>query len=338
MVDTGAITAISKTLANTMQFQNSVEIMGGDSTGAEKEIQLVEIESLKIGNKEIKNCGAGIFDFSLLERGMGIKIDGILGSNVLRYFNTKIDYKNKIILLSQNTQPLGFGRYRIPFEQDMKYGFAPVVQIKIEDRYTIEGMIDTGYDGCVAAIPATLIKKLHYPTKKIKGVSGGGLNDVDTEGELLKLRGLEVGNTVRVSNIPVQSTKLDKVLLGKRFLDKFVVIIDYLSNELILEPIEENFNFKDNIFDTGIRVLSDEHNKLKIVGIQQDSQAEKSGIQLGDEVLKVNGKNIESYSMPELVEQIAWNDEIKHVEIVVKRDGKEKIFNIDKALVFEEDR
>lgn len=335
MVDTGAITAISKTLADTMQFQNSVEILGSDSTGAEKEIKLVEIESLKIGNNEIKNCGAGIFDFSLLERGMGIKIDGILGSNVLRFFNTKIDYKNKIILLSQNTQPLGFGGYRMPFEQDMKYGFAPVVQVKIDDRYTIEGLIDTGYDGCIAAIPATLIKKLNYPTKKIKGVSGGGLNDMDTEGELLKLKRLEVGNIVRVSSIPVESTKIDKVLLGKRFLEKFIVIIDYLSNELTLEPVEDNLKFKDNIFDTGIRVLSDKQNKLKIVGIQQDSQAEKAGIQLNDEVLKVNGKDIESYSMPELFEQIAWNDEIKHVELVIRRDGKEKKLKLDKALVFE---
>lgn len=338
VADTGAITAISKTLADTMQFQNSVEILGRDSTGAEKEIQLVEIESLKIGNNEIKNCGAGIFDFSLLERAMGIKVDGILGSNVLRFFNTKIDYKNKIILLSQNTQPLGFGRYRMPFEQDMKYGFAPVVQIKIEDRYTIDGLIDTGYDGCVAAIPATLIKKLNYPTKKIKGVGGGGLIDVDTGGELLKLRILEVGNMVRVSNIPVQSTKIEKVLLGKKFLEKFIVTINYLTNELALEPLEENLKFDDNIFDIGIHVLDDEQNKAKIIGMLQDSPAEKAGIRLGDEILKVNKKHIRDYSKPELIENIVLNDEVNHIELNINRDGMEMIFNLDKAFVFEESR
>ncbi|OGW46017.1 MAG: hypothetical protein A2078_11650, partial [Nitrospirae bacterium GWC2_57_9] len=296
MVDTGALTVINKTIADTMAFTQDVALTGKDSSGHTKETRLVEIESLKIGNKEVKKCAASIFDLGLIERAMGIRVDGIIGSNVLRFFNVTIDYKHKNISLSQNKQSPEEGRHRIRFKQDMTVGFAPVVEAKIEDKYTVPAIIDTGYDGYFAAIPSPLLKKLQRPGRLVKGAGMGGAFGIASGGELQRLKSFALGTDLRVANVPVEATKMDKALLGKQFLDKFVVTINYLTNELTLSPYEENPRFRSNIFSIGLRVMYDEENRAKGIGIEQDSPAEKQGLKLGDEVVQVNGKPVRSYT------------------------------------------
>ena len=337
MVDTGALTVINKTIADTMAFTQDVALTGKDSSGHTKETRLVEIESLKIGNKEVKKCAASIFDLGLIERAMGIRVDGIIGSNVLRFFNVTIDYKHKNISLSQNKQSPEEGRHRIRFKQDMTVGFAPVVEAKIEDKYTVPAIIDTGYDGYFAAIPSPLLKKLQRPGRGrlVKGAGMGGAFGIASEGELQRLKSFAVGTDLRVANVPVEATKMDKALLGKQFLDKFVVTINYLTNELTLSPYEENPRFRSNIFSIGLRVMYDEENRAKVIGIEQDSPAEKQGLKLGDEVVQVNGKPVRSYTVPELRELLVLDEEIRQVKLVVRREDNERTILLDKAYVFE---
>jgi predicted aspartyl protease len=337
-VDTGALTVINKTLADTMHFTSDVHITGKDTSGHNKETRLVEVESLRIGDMEVKGCAAAIFDFALIERAMGLQVDGIIGSNVLRFFTVTIDYKRKIITLSQNKQSRTGGKYRVPFKQDMTVGFAPIVEATIDDKYTVQVIIDTGYDGYFAAVPKSLLAKLKRPTRAVKGISTGGAFGVATEGELARLKSFELGKALRIPNVPVESTKMDKALLGKQFLDKFIVTINYLSNELTLDPIEENVRFKDNIFSTGLRVMYDEQNRAKVIGIEQGSPADKHGIRLEDEVVQINGKPVNSYSVPELIEKLVLNDEIKRLELVIKREGTEQSIVLEKTYVFEQPR
>jgi len=219
ILDTGALTVINKTLADTMAFKKDVAVTGKDSSGQTKETRLVEIESLKIGNKEVKMCAASIFDFGFIERAMRMQVDGIIGSNVLRFFNVTIDYKHKNISLSLNKQSPKEGKYRIRFKQDMTVGFAPVVEAKIEDKYTVPAIIDTGYDGYFAAIPSAVLKKLQRPGRIIKGAGKGGAFGIASGGELLRLKSFALAGNLRVPNAPVESTSMEKALLGKQFLE-----------------------------------------------------------------------------------------------------------------------
>ena len=54
-------------------------------------------------------------------------IDGILGSNFLRYFKATIDYKNKKLHLSNDMEPTATkdGGYKIKFTANMQMGYAP---------------------------------------------------------------------------------------------------------------------------------------------------------------------------------------------------------------------
>lgn len=334
MVDTGALTVIDKALADTLAFGNEVNVTVNDSAGYKKETRMVTLDALQIGNRRIEKCAAGILDMTAMERMMGIHLDGVVGSNVLHLFNVTLDYANKNMTLSQDKQSMPCRTCKIPFTQDMKQGFAPIVDIKIENKYALSAVIDTGYDGYFAAIPAPVLKKLQTPRKAIRGTSGGGVFGLATQGELVRLKSFAIGDLPKMTDIPVESTRMEKVLLGRQFLEKFVVNINYLANELVLEPVEEHLKFKDNVYSFGLSVLPDEQQKERVVGIIQDSPADKGGIQLEDEIVTVNGKPAASYSFLDKRE-IASNDAIKRVELGLRRDGARQVVVLEKAYLFE---
>lgn len=72
-----------------------------------------------------------------------------------------------------------------------------------------------------------------------------------------------------------------------------------------------------------------------MISIEQGSPAEKEGVQLGEEVVQVNGEPVRSYTIPELRELFVTNEDARRVELVIRRDEREQAVVLDKAYVFD---
>ena len=163
MLDTGALTVVSKETATELNLPSGVEVVARDTAGGVKPMQLVNLDLLRIGGMAVAECPAGIIDFS--ELGGNLKapemaIDGLLGSNFLRYFKVTIDYKNKNLHLSNDIEPTATkdGDYKFKFTTNMQTGYAPKIECIIDNTIKAYGIIDTGAP-FVATLPLSLVEK-----------------------------------------------------------------------------------------------------------------------------------------------------------------------------------
>jgi predicted aspartyl protease len=324
MLDTGALTLVSKKTAEELNLPSGVEIVAKDSVGATKPMQLTNLDLLRLGKMTVAECPTGILDFTEfggnLKDPEGMDIDGVIGSNFLRYFKVTIDYKNQKMYLSNDTRkiPAKDGTYRIEFTTDMKNGYAPRIQCTIDNNIKVKAIIDTGAP-YIATLPFSLVEKTDaYKKGQVvhsKGNIWGAAFKASENNQLLRLKYFQIG-TLKLNYIPVISLPSNDILVGKKFLSKFMVTLNYPAKEMILVP-HDTLDFPTNIFSFGTIVRKTKDRRTLVAGFWEGSAADKLGIDIGDELVMINGKKIGELS-PTEVDNIYYNNEIREIDVVYK--------------------
>lgn len=321
--DTGALTVISEQLVNEFGLENGIPVNAHGTGGKTKKVNLVQLDRVVVGNAEVKNIAAVVVDLS---EHFGENIDGILGSNFLRFFQVIIDYqKNEIHLLAGTEQEASpDGAIIIDFESDIKQGFAPKVQFSIGETLDGVGYVDTGHPGI--ALPLSTIEKIapfqRHAVLEANGSMGGGLFGEEESSYLLRVDTLKMGN-LKVSNVPMISHSLagDYVLFGNKFLSQFLVTINYPTGKLILQPIGKSLD--TNIYSYGFSITK-KNKKVIVSGVWDNSSAARSDLQPGDEIMKIDSKDARNESLIQLM-AILLNDNSKTIEIeFVNDEGRQR--------------
>jgi len=330
MFDTGAITLVTPQVANELELQDAIEIELQGTGGKSAKVNLVQLKNVTVGKSTVQNVAAVIVDF---EKKHGVKIDGILGSNFLKFFQVTINYQKHEITLLHSTEPLSTKNdndIQIPFETNMRSGFAPQVECIINGDITSTGIIDTGYPG-VAGIPLSLMKKMSSFKNgnfvKASGSMVGGIVGMAKESYAMRLDSLKI-SSLQINNIPSisHSSKNDQILLGNKFLSKFLVTIDYLLGKIILSPYKATFD--TNIFTYGLN-LSKKNNKTIVTGVWDNSSAFKAGICINDEIVQINSINAELLSAFDLM-AIFLNENINSIKIVYIHENSKHTIDLKK--------
>ena len=106
VLDTGAPSVISKELAKKLDLSNITEQKVGDSQGEDYNLGLTTIEKLSISDINFLNTGAVIADLNQSQEVGCLKIDGFIGSNLMRKAIWKFDYQNQIITITNSIESL----------------------------------------------------------------------------------------------------------------------------------------------------------------------------------------------------------------------------------------
>lgn len=332
ILDTGALTFVSLQVAKELKLRNVMKIQAHGSAGKTEAINLVQLKSVVVGNAQVADITAAVFDFS---EKIGANIDGILGSNFLKFFQVTIDYQKNEILFVQDAHPTFAknGAIQIAFETNMENSFAPIIECMINDDIKSAAIIDTGtYE--LAGLPLSLMKRMdHFLDGNVLTAEGGmrnGLFGTADESYLLRLNSLKIGS-LTLSNIPTMSHSLknEHILLGNKFLSKFVVTIDYPASIIVLHPYT-NF-FETNIFSFGLNLVK-RNNKTIVSGVWDKSPASKLGIEPGDEIVKIDSKNTELLSLFELM-TLLMDDSINSIDIEFIHKNRNHKGNLQKEML-----
>lgn len=73
------------------------------SAGGRSEVEIGRIEDLVVGSVRVRDVDAGIMTLSVISQTVGVRVDGVLGYNVLNTFRLTIDYPSGYILLDQSS-------------------------------------------------------------------------------------------------------------------------------------------------------------------------------------------------------------------------------------------
>jgi hypothetical protein len=264
---------------------------------------------------EVRDCGAGVSDFA--DKSWPPELAGYLGSNVLRHFRVSIDYRENTVTLADSVmdEPIPPGAIEIPFTFDSEVLFSPVVQCRIDDRLDGEAVIDTGFFGVVALHVDTVAQTDAFADDAViaaRGqVSTGVFGVIDEPNYAFRLREFRLGDQ-RFRHLLGRSHQSIsyEMLVGNDFLQAYDVILDYPAKKMILIPNGEPMG--NNPITHGVVLVQDE-GKTIVAGVWEDSAAARAGLDIGDEIVRINGRDTTKLSTGKVWSLLAdsGDDEVK---------------------------
>jgi predicted aspartyl protease len=328
LVDTGAsIVIINKNVAEELHIVKWLpRVLVCDAANKVQCDQAVHLQSLKVGDIEVQNCLAGVLDLNVFGDSHGVRIDGILGNNFLKFLSVKIDYAQKVLTLSSrkanDIQPTG---YTVKLYWD--YSGAIFTKIKIgPSKSPISAIIDTGAgNGVYLNIPFKYMKKLQpeLNCQFIKTI-GYGVSGVSGQSQafLSRLSTVELGG-FKAYNLPVEFSEYPKIGISNLFLSQFTVTFDFSKLEMSLVP-NENKPFKTNYETLGMVLRKEANGTVRIIGIWEGSPAEQNGLKVGDEIMnfKINGNDV---SFDEMLSLLREDQNITFRFQVINSSGKREV-------------
>jgi predicted aspartyl protease len=100
-VDTGAsVTVVSPRVAKKASLTPSRKAAAkAIGAGGQLDTRLAKLESLVLGTVEVKHLRVAVMSLSAVGRAIHLRLDGILGYNLLKNYRVTIDYPNGVVLL-----------------------------------------------------------------------------------------------------------------------------------------------------------------------------------------------------------------------------------------------
>lgn len=336
LLDTGAgVTIIDPQVASAFNFAKQSDFNMDDGYTSKK-ADLVIIKKIRMGEVTVENCGAVIESLDKLESS-GLKVDGILGSNFLRFFKIKFDYEqHRLIFFGSSddiaTETASF--LEIPLIQgDTGLIFAPFKIPGSANPFKAE--IDTGSGGCLSA-PSKFLDAfrpaLNSKLIQSQGVTTGGMFGQSAE-ILGRLAEFTIGD-LEMKNLLIyfDNRKNDFLILGNEFWSHFTMIIDYPHSEMYLLPLKNKI-LNTNANTYGFRMEEGINCQIQVTGIWKGSAADRAGLRVGDVILWMTANDESGASYKECKRLMDKSDTI---QLFVQRGSGEKGIIIKKSLLLPE--
>ncbi len=332
VLDTGSFTAVSKRLANRLGLEMKGTCKARGATGAGGKVCLTVLKSLALGGFEVKDISAVVFDPHFRQRA-GMRVDGFIGSNFLRFFKIRIDYGKKLLTVSDDTAPIAAvpGGTLVKIAQDWRNAFVPQVAVRCGDARFIAS-VDTGlYDPM--SIPGALLNRTDMDGEidGIGAMGSGNFGNMDKV-RLVRLSDLSIGPLGIKKIIATSQSGQKYALIGYGLLSNFTVTIDYPAEQMLLVPAEGGRRM-GNLFSTGIAISRNYAGKTFVTGVWKRSPAANMGLVPGDRITAVDGRPAGSYTLARL-QKLLFDDAIPGIELSIREPFGEKHFTIEKKYLF----
>lgn len=293
LLDTGAPLSISKELQSKLQFKKISQRSLTDSDGNKVNVDYVKIDTLMLANVHFLNQSAFVGDFKANPLLACLNIDGIVGSNLMRYCNWTIDPKEKHIRLFKDTlESIDTTQTLWPFKTDHQYDIIVDVEIgratahKVKVDYGSNGYLSLPKKGFNVLKEYNIIDSLYLNVgRKQSGLAGKAV-DYSIENAIsdsIKIKDLKIPQSIIRGSM--------KGLLGTQILNQYVTTIRWDKKMLLLKPTNEpNDIIKKRGFTLGVNSSGD----VIIQNLIKNSEAWEKGLRSNMKVLKLNEFDFEN--------------------------------------------
>ncbi len=336
LFDTGMPNALSDKLTNKLGLKSIRSASGSDVNGNTSQESYVIIDEIKVGGISFENIETLSVDLSSgFEIGC-LNLDGVIGNNLIRTAIWEIDYENKVIRLTDNIE-----KFKIPDSAEIlkfktntknKY-YSPSVDIKINNKKRKGVKFDTGSTGGIT-MPLNFFSNVLDPNKSVEYFGkasaalygkGENIKYVDS-----KIESIELGDLTFKDQIVTFSENFP--VIGNKLFKNYKLIIDYSTSKIYLIKQKEYNNSTLDNFGHQIAIIDQ---KAIVSLIYKNSEAEKMGLQLGDEILKANDLNYRELLATDACGFLFDNPhkKMESLDVLVLRDGKEIPLKLKKKVL-----
>ncbi|RDC56904.1 PDZ domain-containing protein [Pedobacter chinensis] len=268
----------------------------------------------RIGRAKIKHIPTAILkeDLFNLSGHLGVKIYGLIGYSFFNSFIVDIRYSENRIIFSDLDSHVKYRGSKVPITIE---NLKPYVDVEVEipdsGKISTRFLMDTGASH---ALSMEMLNGAAFPLpeKRIKANLGMSLSG-QIKGYVGRVKTFHLGKYAFsdvVAGFPdfeSISKKIDLSFrngnLGAEILRKFDVQFNYQEKFMYLKP--NNFAkvpFQHDMVGMVVYLDQDQYKRVIIGEIDEGSPAEKAGLCPNDQIIGVNFKSIDAYSLNDLTE------------------------------------
>jgi hypothetical protein len=332
ILDTGAgSTCLDMSFAKKIGIESAGKFEAQGAGGSDS-ASLLKVNSVQLEDLLLREQNGVGFNLVPLEMYEGREINGILGYDLISRFVVEIDYYNKNITFydPKNFQYSGQGEIL-----DLEFSNnTPHIKAKIDGNYEGLFVLDTGSRKSLT-LHAPFVKQHKFLEKypnAIEAFAGAGIGG-EAKALQTRIKSLQIGSFIINEPMTGLSTAQKGAFVSEKFqgsigggiLKRFRVILDYGNKKMILEK-NPSFNQKDEYDKTGMLILWKDK-KFVVQQIVKNSPAEKAKIKMGDELLSLNGKPANAFTLEQMREMFQDKDGTV-IKVEMKRGEGMKKFEL----------
>ncbi|MDR2011404.1 MAG: retroviral-like aspartic protease family protein [Bacteroidales bacterium] len=316
ILDTGAMLVISDRIYKELNLPILGRIIINSSSGEKKDMKYISLPEISIQEITFINTPGVVFhEESELFECLGI--DGIIGSNMLRNSVVQFDEQNKLIIITDNIKKLSLQKsksQKMKLSSNQSLPFIIVTLQKEENIVDYRALFDSGqsdfYNMSMNNFNEVIVSKI----AESEGSFSFGIHGLHKKQKhlLINIPNIIISGAT-FCDLTVTTTHANYSRIGAKLLKHGKTTLDYKKKRFYFEPFG-NTNTIELSEKTWAISSSLQDNKM-IVGIIWDKELE-SKINLGDEILSINGIDIQSMSFCELIIfEIASDDDKRILEL-----------------------
>jgi predicted aspartyl protease len=290
--------------------------------------EIVRVTDLEIQSIHSRDLNVMTDDLTAGSRALGVHIDGVLGNDYLRKFTVTLDYSAGSVTfdhtsVSHRSVPIILGRVGNRYFVHLNF-----------DGVLLSFLLDTGTN--FSALSQSGWARLNQNKTVLPLIDGVRSSGTSATSKLVCIQRASLGRN-SFQNLPVRvqppmsagifANPAVDGLLGSDFLMQFVVSLDLANSALYLNP-DRNFTADRDRFSTiGIQFAKDPTGFFTIMAVWTPTPASEANINLGDQILTVNGLNTIEMSQEDLSRQL-HGEPGRKIQVMIRSGGDQRAMNL----------
>ncbi len=294
-------------------------------------VELSTEHIVEVGDLRFQSVTLGIADVDHVEKRMGTPIDGVIGWEILSQYAVRIDYDTMLIEIYDNNK----------FEYDLGLSSCPIevrgtviftnVTVAFESGNTFTGnvIVDTGSGNTFSFnTPFTQENELLAEMETYYERETQSLSTETAHIYTTMLAELNIGEyeffTLPVNMAIAEAGALSwsgpMGILGNGVLKHFNVFIDVQQEMMSLEP-NRLYHDQFDINCSGLELVTDDAFQRVIIDhVYAGSPAEEAGLEVGDEIVQLNGANVSAFQLPQIKSVLSQDGQ--EIELLIDRNNE----------------
>jgi hypothetical protein len=315
---------------------DSLGIVGGEAVPREGATGMAEIVQsadhvVSVGDICFQGVTLGIAELGHIEKRIGMPIDGVIGWLILSQYAVRIDYDTMLIEIYDNNKfGYDFSDSGYTLEVQGTAIFTDVTTtFKSGNIFTGKVLVDTGagntfYFNTPFIEENDLLAEMDtYYERETQSISTESAHAYTTMLANLSIGDCEFSTlpvTMAIAEAGASSWPGPMGILGNGVLKHFNVFIDLQQKVMSLEPNRlDHDQFEVNC--SGLELVTDDTFQRVIIDhVYAGSPAHEAGLEVGDEIIQINGANVSAFQLPQI--RTMLSQDAQEVEILIDREGE----------------
>jgi len=329
--DTGAGgTIINESTAASLGIVGDETVSRQGATGMAEIVQSTD-HIVYVEDISFQDVTLGIAELGHIEKRIGTPIDGVIGWLILSQYAVRIDYDTMLIEIYDNNKfEYNFGDSGYNLEVQGTAIFTDVtVAFKSGNTFTGKVLVDSGagntfyFNTPFIEENDLLVEMDTYYERETQSISNETAHVYTAMLANLNIGDYEfstVPANIAIAEAGASSWSGPMGILGNGVLKHFNVFIDLQQQMMSLEP-NRLYHDQFEVNCSGLELVADDAFQRVIIDhVYAGSPAHEAGLEIGDEIVQINGANVSDFQLPQIRSML--NQDGEEIEILIDREGE----------------